>query len=446
MIQMPPKRLLATICLALLTVTAGCGFIAGSGGQSTPTAAGADAPTPTERPQATAAPDSPASVTPTEMPDGTAEPTPTAAEPTERDENRVAVEGNLSFNATEVFERVERLHGVDVDPPNVLVDERRPILTTPSPFVRAFGVSGRVSAAGQAVDQETVFLASGLEVPEVVLAHEFAHNVHQQSGWQPVWPRSAPADRYDAVTAINEGAAVYVADSYVEDSDRNLTADSRSLRRGYENASTYGRLFISYYLVGADYVEAQVTSPSDLEPVMRDPPETTEQLLHPERNVSLGNLTVEPRESPDWTVEIGHYPSDADRRGELVVRELLRLELDRERADAAANGWDNDRSLTFTSTADENETGFAWSIRADNASEADELAQAFETFAERRAANSTSSFGVERVAPETVVVLAGNESFVDGTTVSVTNESVRVTAPGTNGTAATATANPALVG
>jgi len=447
MIQTPPKRLLATFCLALLTVTAGCGFIAGSGGQPTPTAAaGTDEPTPTERvaPTETSA-DTP-SVTATGTSEGSDTATPTVSETPEPEQEGVSVDGNLSFDATAVLERVEQLHGVDVDPPNVVVGETRPITAFGTPFYQSFRVTGTLGAAGQANRRGSLFISSEISHSEVVLAHEFAHHVHSQVGWYPTGLSSVSDDEQRAAGAVFEGAATYTADRYVVTYDDTLPTNSELHQTDYGRGSPAFRLFVAPYMVGSDYIEAQVDSPSELEPVLRDPPATTEQLLHPQRNVSLGNLTVQSHESRDWALEFGHYASDADRRGELLVRELLRLELDRERADAAANGWDNDRSLTFTSTADENETGVAWTIRLENASEADELAAPFETFAERRAANTNSSFAGRRVAPETVVVLAGNESFVDGTTVSGTNESVRVTPPGTDETAASATAKPALVG
>ncbi|WP_436923643.1 hypothetical protein [Halosimplex amylolyticum] len=433
------KRLLAALCLALLTVTAGCSFLAGDGGPSTasPPAATDAAPTATA-----------AASTPTDLPSSqaTAAPTDAGAAATPESGEELTVRGNLSVDVDRIFERVERLHGVDVDPPTVVVFESRDAGSFESNFYGAFGLTGTVSAAGQATRQGTVYIESNVSMPERVLAHEFAHHVHSQRRWRPSGLWRVTADERQAATAVSEGSAVFATDAYANAPKTDVPLESDVLQYGYNRSESPFRVFTAKYIVGAEYVESQVDSPSELSTVLRDPPETTEELLHPDRSVSLGNLTVAPNESADWTVELGHYPSDADRRGELIVREFLRLELDRKTADAAADGWDNDRSLTFSATADENRTAIAWTLRWENATEADEFAAAFDRFATRRSANASLSFASERVAPETVVVFAGDESFVHGATARGTNESVRIAAPGRSETASATAARSDLSG
>ncbi|WP_436912102.1 hypothetical protein [Halosimplex marinum] len=423
------RHALIVVCLGLLAATAGCGFLAGGRAES-PTASPAVDATDTAETPATgdSAPGSP-------------EPTATAT-PTAGDGEIVPVDGNLSVNATRVFERVERLHGVEADAPTVVVGtgEPREAGTYDSPFYRAVGITGRIYAAGQLVGPEEVFVDANVSDPERTLAHEFAHTVHSQERWLPTGLRSVSDDELRAAWAVIEGSAVYTTDEYLRTHAEDARLGSRTLRRSYDDGNPAYRLFVSRYVAGVEYVEARADSPSELEPVLTDPPETTEAILHPDRNVSVGYLAVSTAPG-NWSVEPGHYPSGADRRGELFVRELLRLELDRAVADSAANGWDNDRSLAFVDPGS-NETAVAWTLRFENATEADEFAAAFERFADRRAANSSLTFASERVAPETLTVFAGNETFVDGAVATGSNESVHIAVPSANGTASTQGVRP----
>ncbi|WP_459194864.1 hypothetical protein [Halosimplex sp. J119] len=430
------KRSIAAICLALLATTAGCNVLSGTGDQSPASTSAVTDATPTDRNEPTA------TATSTEHP--TASPPDSDSSAGASDgggsDESVAVRGkNLPVDADRVLDRIERLHGVEVDSPTVTVTEyeSRQIEAFPAPFYRAFGVTGNVTTAGQARQSGDVLLDAGADHPEKVLAHEFAHHVHLQKRWWPTGLESVPQDEQRAATSVTEGAAVYVTDAYVDEYDTDAVRDSKETRTDYENGNAALRLTTSHYLAGASYVDSQVTAPADLESVLSSPPGTTEAVLHPGRSVSLGHLTIDASESEFWAAKTGHFPSGADRRGELLVRELLRLELERAVADSAANGWDNDRSLTFSATSNERRRGIAWALRWENASEADEFAAAFDRFADRRNESVSGVFATERVARETVVVFAGNETFVENATANGTNESVSVVAPSVNGTAST---------
>ncbi|WP_436931923.1 hypothetical protein [Halosimplex halobium] len=415
------RHALIVVCLGLLAATAGCGFLAGGGAESAtpPTASGANGTTTAE-----------STATPTD-----AEPS-AATTPAASDGHVVTVAGNRTINATLVFERVERLHGVDADRPTVSVVDggegapTRRVYT--APFFRALGLTGNVTLGGVASGGTDVVLNADNPSPEAVLVHEFAHIVHQQQRWRPTGLSSVTYDEWVAARSVGEGAATYVGDVYAARYDGDVISGTRYIRLGYEAGNAPYRLNSAPYLAGAGYVHSRAGSPSELGSILRDPPETTEGILHPDRNVSVGNLTVATADG-NWSAVPGHYSSDSDRRGELLVRELLRLELDRPVADSAANGWDNDRSLSLVAP-DGNGTGVAWTLRWENATEADEFAAAFDRFADRRAANSSLRFSSDRVAPETVTVFAGNETFVEGAAATGTNESVRVVAPGANAT------------
>lgn len=425
--------------VALLAVTAGCSFVGGPSSTAqprtaTPTATGTE-PTaqPTDSP-------TPAGAEPTSTPETEQTGTPTDA-PWEG--VGVSGTGTLSVDPDRVYERVERLHGVEQPPPNVVVERfgaERELFG--EPFYEAFGVAGTAEAAGVYRLGNSVYLNDevGADEQERVLVHEFAHYLHYQSGWWPERQGDLSTDEAAAGDAVIEGSAVYATNSYAASRDDPTLNDSRDDVRAYRSRSGGLRLTISRYIAGERYVDALVDAPSELEPVLTDPPTATEGVLHPARNVSLGDLSVATEGSANWRVRDGHYESGADRRGELYLREILRLELDRATADAAANGWDNDRSLTFADS-DGTGTAVAWTLRWESATEADEFAAAFDRFAERRAANASLAFASERVAPETVTVFAGNETFVDGAAATGTNESVRIAAPDANATASAETAN-----
>ncbi|QLH84170.1 hypothetical protein [Halosimplex pelagicum] len=415
------RHALIVVCLGLLAATAGCSSLGGGAESPTPTATAGDG--------SAAVTETAAAGTP-----GASDPTATAT-PAAGEDHVVTVGGNRTINATLVFERVERLHGVDADRPTVVVGDgdAREAAAFDEPFFRAFGLTGTVEVGGQATAGTEVFLDEGSEAAETVLVHEFAHIVHQQQRWYPTGMASVPYDEGVAAYSVGEGAAEYTVAAYADRFDQEGIVGLQRNRQIYEHTDNALRLFTARYLAGAEYVRSRVSSPSELEPVLSSPPETTEAVLHPDRNVSLGNLTVSPP-GESWQTVPGHYPSDADRRGELFVRELLRLELDRPVADAAADGWDNDRSLSLVSP-DGDATAVAWTLRWENRTEADEFAAAFDRFTDRRAANSSLTFATERVAPETVTVFAGNETFVEGAAATGTNESVRVVPPGVNGTA-----------
>ena len=430
------KRTLAPILVALLAVTAGCSFLGGQAPTASPPVS-TDAEAPAQSTARTAT----ATTGVTAVP-----PTDSTGTPTDAPWEGVGVQGtgNLSVDADRVFDRVQRLHGVDVDPPIVTVDSlgsgERPVLD--SRFYEAFGVTGTATIAGRFGGGSSVFLNEDVEAQERVLAHEFAHYVHSKAGWWPNRGRNLSVDETVAVEGVIEGSAVFASDAYAAASESVEINGSRETRLDYEQGDEAFKVLVSKYLVGERYVDTLAADPSDLEPLLTDPPTTTERLLHPTRNVSVGDLSVTADESANWTTEPGHYGSNADRRGELRLREILRLELDRAMADAAANGWDNDRSLTFTSTGEERRAAAAWTLRFEYATETDEFAAAFDRFAERRSANSSLAFATERVAPETVAVFAGNETFVDGAVATGGNESVHIAAPGTNGTASTQGARP----
>ncbi|WP_232702770.1 hypothetical protein [Halobacterium wangiae] len=102
---------------------------------------------------------------------------------------------------------------------------------------------------------------------------------------------------------------------------------------------------------------------------------------------------------------------DVQRRGEAQLRFVLEYGLSRDRAAETAAGWGEDRSIHFQSI---DEDAFAWVVRWDAPSEADEFETAFAEFE----ANVSEPLALQRVGDETTVVFSGYEGFVENATAS----------------------------
>lgn len=82
------------------------------------------------------------------------------------------------------------------------------------------------------------------------------------------------------------------------------------------------------------------------------------------------------------------------------------------------------RLLDVPRDSNGSQAGYAWTLRWDDASEADEFQSAFGEYADR----SDERFRTERVGDETVVVFAGADDFVGNATATGNSSSVTVAA------------------
>lgn len=427
---MSHRARLVPVAVAALLVLAGCSGDPSPTATETdgqPTATGATPPTDTTRP-------SPTSTSRTETPTSNSEPPTSRTETPIRDvddDETVPVEGDrFPVNATRVFGRVETLLGVDAREPTVRLHTDPTSDPVPlSAFERQVGLtrngsveSWPVSGAGR-TDAVALLFHDDVEnaspaLVELILVHEMVHTVQYQRGGGDLPLPGEPAD-YPArvVQALREGGAVYVTDVYARrygiryPGGRTPVAE-RAHR--YRTRPAWVLDSTGSYYFGARYFDRRLDSPADIWTVYADPPTTMEQVVHgrsagPARPLSV---TVD---APAGTVR------RQGRQGETDVRAVLRSGLSRETAAAAAAGWGND-ALVRIDTADS--TGFAWVLRWDDRAEADELEAGLETLVDRAA--TPGDLEVVRVAPETVVLLAGAAAFVDATTVTGTNESATV--------------------
>lgn len=252
-------------------------------------------------------------------------------------------------------------------------------------------------------------------VVERVLVHEFAHALEppmlREEMVEAAGDYAGTTDATLAREATTEGAAVYVADAYVE---RNLDVLTQSARLAltWPTMTDATRLLWAPYRYGADHVRARVASPAHLALVYENPPLTTERVLHP-----FGTETERrPLAVRSRGPIAGFDRAATDAKGELYLRVLLASELSPERAGRAAAGWGADRLVTYAS---EGNASFAWVLRWDTARDASEFESAMAAYlnatATRRDGGWTdgdAAFRLDCVSEETCYVLAGDPSFV----------------------------------
>lgn len=447
----PGARTLATLALVCALVLAGC-----SSGSTTPTADTADSPaaattgtgtpdraSPTSEPSPTPGPSPTASVTPAAFPCESPDASTPAAQP-DPSSVSIAVAGNASlpFDPNLTYVRTMRLlGGPDADPPervNVYeTDPYRPAVE--EPFARTL-LDARAEAPPSDVPR-------GLEGPviprtgeesdlllEFTVAHEFTHGAQFQTVDDSPAFEAAFADEYQQRwigAALIEGGASYTGVEYAvrhSDYSRERILDETDQ---YRDASPAGKYAWAAYHFGQRYVESRVDSPAEHWCVYRDPPETTEELVHglDPGSEPVRDLAVDV-DADGWT-EVGR-----ESRGELFTRVVLAAELPESRAAEGAAGWGNDELVALER---DGERGYVWTLRWDTDDDAGEFLETFATAMDAR--NATAEDGgrwtanetvvrVERVAPETVVVVTGPASFVSAVDAEGSNESVAVTVAG----------------
>jgi len=475
---MSPRSQLAALALVVLLVTAGCTTdtqptpspaqeisptetpteapeTPGTGSterattserdQTTATETTAPAPTVTETPTQTtteARTESPMeSATPTETPtdSDTTTPEPTETENTATEQNSVTIEGSLPVDADTVFRRVETLMGESVEEPRVVV-ERGPF-SVPNRVAdrtvpQVFGLTGweakntthGITRAGGRLVQLFPGNASEMSI-EPVLAHEYAHVIQFQSAL-PLIELQRDAETTDeriVAGALIEGGAVYVADEYIATHMPEEPSQLSVLAEQYRRATPGYRFFRSRYYFGAQYLHDRLDSPRNLSDAYYNPPESTEALIHNGSVDPEPALTVNLNTSDSWNRALFQNRNWNDTMGELLVRNVLRSELNRSRAAAGAEGWGTDRLFAVSNGS---RKAIAWALRWDSPDDAAEFADAFDAYRERQGPATPYAYRLERLGSETTVVLAGPPDVLGATTVSGSNATATVTIAG----------------
>ncbi|PSQ21614.1 hypothetical protein BRD06_11110 [Halobacteriales archaeon QS_9_67_15] len=201
---------------------------------------------------------------------------------------------------------------------------------------------------GQASPRQVVVMPKNASEAQVrtLLAHEFVHWLQFHSDVADTSGFGGFVDDTDSsqvAAGLVEGASVYITDAYVERYMNVSWNQTGELRAQYKQGPAGRRLFRARYLYGAQYIHSTVENPRNVSWLYDEStptPVTSEQLIdgtapseEPERN-----LTLSVNETENWTVSSNHY----DTKGEIVVRTMVRAELNRSVASAAADGWGSD--------------------------------------------------------------------------------------------------------
>lgn len=339
-------------------------------------------------------------------------------------------EGDLPFNASQVYLRVQHIMGLEGDPVSLQIvkpQEREP--REFSDFERRVGFvhpnTSIHSVSGVASGNSILLIipdnASADEI-ERVLAHELAHVVFsdndlviQPHSWENY---SQTYDHDNTRRAVFEGVATYVAAVYAE----RYLDDSNPFqveKQEYDSGTSRVKYQWGAYYFGARYIDHFSGSPRNISGVINNAPWTTEQVIHnysPDSEKPVP-IHVDGEVPPQWEEK-----TKPNTYGELFIRVVLDRYLNDSQVDRAATGWGNDKLLTYETQSD---ISYIWILRWDTPTDADEFETAWRTFLDHHGSqanhDSWSSNGtwyrIERLDPDTVVIYIGNQSFVNESSV-----------------------------
>jgi hypothetical protein len=278
---------------------------------------------------------------------------------------------------------------------------------------------------------------------ERTLAHEFVHTVQfRQDAFERLQREldlrySYSLDRYLTYASVVEGTAVFVAGAYDEAYLAGEGATLTSTER-YEAAPSGVKFSVARYYFGSRYLDSRFDSAENVSQLYDDPPQTTEQLLHEETKGSEEPRFLAVQVRPDENRSL----VSKNTNGELFTRIALGTELNESRTGEAAAGWGADELAVVEPANRSGNRSFVWATRWDSPDEADEFATALEVYIDSRAErlpaetsaadaeavwrDGSLTFRTVRVSEETVLLLAGEESFVKNAGVSGANASVSV--------------------
>lgn len=340
--------------------------------------------------------------------------------------------GKLPVDAGRVWAVTMRLLDAEgTEHPTVAVEESMSsFVPKPPRFARRLGLEeseSGIEPAAYVQDQKTVHVNEEIldrPVPvEYTLAHEYVHVIQFR---RDVFDRfrdtyGLTADESVTARGVTEGTAVYVADVYWRHHIAHGPRPAGDVERIHRNTSGYTWYAASPYYFGYLYAAARLDAPADISRIYKDPPRTTEELIHrlppgsePPADLRVRVADGEGDDGEGWR----ERTAVRTRKGELFVRAVLRTELDDHRSVRGATGWGNDTRLAFTH--DDHEDGYVWVLRWDDRANATEFEEAFRAYLDARATrssngwrNNSTAYRVERKDDMTTVVYVGAPAFVE---------------------------------
>ena len=239
-----------------------------------------------------------------------------------------------------------------------------------------------------------------------LLTHEFVHALQDQHFdlLRMVLARPFSFDREEAIFALVEGDAVSVerrvtqGDAWARKSIEDLTREEDERYAQYRKGigaffpPLLTETFIFRYRDGLHFVETLRRSrPAvSLDDIFRRPPQSSEQVLHPEKYLS-GEAPREVELDLEEFADEGWRPTATTPLGEVGVRGLLLAGVTQDEARRAASGWGGDRSFVFEREG--RAPLFVWRTVWDTPRDAQEFFRVYNLMLQGRAAPGPSAQG-----------------------------------------------------
>ncbi len=242
----------------------------------------------------------------------------------------------------------------------------------------------------------------------VILAHELTHALEDQHFQLARLPLETKGndDRALAASALVEGDATLVMSSYMlgdlsASSLKDTLAGSFSTdMRQIASAPRYLRETLLFpYLRGQEFCQAlyQTGGWNALAEAFRHPPESTAEILHPERFLAHPDHPSTTIQLPGGTL-LGQTPIGNNVLGEFGVRQLLTRWLkDDAGADRIAAGWTADRYLVY---GDAKASSYVWESAWSSPAAAAEFAEAAERCWRERFGLPANAFQTDNLKSE----------------------------------------------
>jgi len=241
-----------------------------------------------------------------------------------------------------------------------------------------------------------MYLVSGGELgplEKITFVHEYVHAIQDQifDLGEQIEAVEEDNDRSLALTALAEGDATLAMAQFAADypdivSASDLLSQSLAIETPELDAAPpiVQQMLLFPYEAGLQFaMQAYLKIGwAGVDALWADPPQSTEQLLHPDRYPDDAPLLVNlPR--LEGTLGPGWRLLGEDTLGEFLLRQHLALFLDEEGVDDAATGWGGDHYLLY-SHAERQVQCLVLVVRWDDRDEADEFAELYEVFADAR--------------------------------------------------------------
>ena len=239
-----------------------------------------------------------------------------------------------------------------------------------------------------------------------LLTHEFVHALQDQHFdlLKLVLARPFSFDREEAAFALVEGDAVSVerrvtqGDLWARKSIEDLTREEDERYSSYRKGigaffpALLTETFIFRYRDGLHFVETlrRARPAVSLDEVFRRPPQSSEQVLHPEKYLS-GESPREVELDLEGFADEGWRATATTPLGEIGVRGLLMAGIGADEARRAAAGWGGDRSFVFEREG--SAPLFVWRTVWDTPRDAQEFFRAYNLMLQRRAAPGNAALG-----------------------------------------------------